>query len=110
MSDERSAAESLQRPAFYALAPGGWRDLVTLLHLPYTIWTMGYVAFGAAAAPDPQLDRFLGPLVAVTLAIGLGAHALDELHGHPMGLRLSDPVLIGLAALGLGGALGVCVA
>jgi hypothetical protein len=24
------------RPAFYALAPGGWRDYVTLLHAPYT--------------------------------------------------------------------------
>jgi hypothetical protein len=110
MRDERSGAESLEGPAFYALSPGGWRDLVTLLHLPYTIWTMGYVAFGAAAAPDPQLDRFLGPLVAVTLAIGLGAHALDELHGHPLELRLSDSTLIALAALGLGGAIGVCIA
>ena len=40
-----------QRPAFYALRPGGWRDLVTLLHPPYTAWHLSYVALGAAAAP-----------------------------------------------------------
>ena len=26
------------RPAFYALRSGGWRDYVTLLHPPYTLW------------------------------------------------------------------------
>ena len=31
------------RPAFYALAPGGWRDYVTLLHPPYTLWHLSYV-------------------------------------------------------------------
>ena len=36
------------RPAFYALAQGGWRDYVTLLHLPYTLWHLSYVAIGAA--------------------------------------------------------------
>ena len=36
------------RPAFYALAPGGWRDYVTLLHPPYTLWHLSYVAIGAA--------------------------------------------------------------
>ena len=41
----------LERPAFYALRPGGWRDLVTLLHPPYTAWHLSYVALGAAAAP-----------------------------------------------------------
>ena len=44
------SAES--RPAFYALAPGGWRDYVTLLHPPYTLWHLSYVAIGAALAPD----------------------------------------------------------
>ena len=40
----------LERPAFYALRGGGWRDLVTLLHPPYTAWHLSYVALGAAAA------------------------------------------------------------
>ena len=39
------------RPAFYALRPGGWRDYVTLLHPPYTLWHLSYVAVGAALAP-----------------------------------------------------------
>ena len=39
------------RPAFYALRPGGWRDYVTLLHPPYTLWHLSYVAIGAALAP-----------------------------------------------------------
>ena len=40
------------RAAFYALAPGGWRDYVTLLHPPYTAWHLSYVAIGAALAPS----------------------------------------------------------
>ena len=39
---------SEDRPAFYALAPGGWRDWWTLLHPPYTLWHLSYVALGAA--------------------------------------------------------------
>ena len=39
------------RPSFYALRPGGWRDYITLLHPPYTLWHLSYVAVGAALAP-----------------------------------------------------------
>ena len=42
------------RPAFYALARGGWRDYVTLLHPPYTLWHLSYVAIGAALAPTSR--------------------------------------------------------
>ena len=45
------------RPAFYALARGGWRDYVTLLHPPYTLWHLSYVGIGAALAPDLPLNR-----------------------------------------------------
>jgi len=37
-----------ERPSWYALEKGGWRDYVTLLHLPYTAWHLSYVAVGAA--------------------------------------------------------------
>ena len=47
------------RPAFYALAQGGWRDYVTLLHLPYTLWHLSYVAIGAALAPELEANRLL---------------------------------------------------
>jgi len=45
------------RPAFYALSPGGWRDYVTLLHPPYTLWHLSYVVIGASLAPDLRYWR-----------------------------------------------------
>ena len=98
------------RPAFYALRPGGWRDLVTVLHPPYTAWHLSYVAIGAAAAPQVHADRLLAALAAFFLAVGVSAHALDELNGRPLGTGLSDRALIVLAALGLAGATAIGVA
>ena len=92
------------------MRPGGWRDLVTLLHPPYTAWHLSYVALGAAAAPTLHADRLLAALGAFFLAVGFSAHALDELNGRPLGTRLSDRTLIGLAAAGLGGAIAIGVA
>jgi hypothetical protein len=57
----------LDRPAFYALRSGGWRDLVTLLHPPYTAWHLSYVALGAAAAPQIHVGRLLATLGAFFL-------------------------------------------
>src|SRR3954447_16832532 len=99
-----STRRSPDRPAFYALAPGGWRDLVTLLHPPYTGWHLSYVAFGAAAAPTLHADRLVWALVAFFLGMGISAHALDELNGRPLRTRLSDRALVVLAALGILGA------
>jgi hypothetical protein len=104
------AAEAEQRPAFYALRPGGWRDLVTLLHPPYTLWHVSYVAIGAAAAPQIHSGRLAAALAAFFLAVGIGAHSLDELHGRPLGTRLSQRALLVLAIGGLGGALAIGVA
>ena len=95
------------RPAFYALAPGGWRDYVTLLHPPYTLWHLSYVAIGAALAPHLDMERLLVALAAFFLAVGIGAHALDELNGRPLGTRISDRVLIGLAAASIGAAVAL---
>ena len=102
--------EVAERPAFYALRQGGWRDLVTILHPPYTAWHLSYVMLGAAAAPQLHAARLWSALVAFFLAVGVAAHALDELNGHPLRTRLSDPVLIGLAAVGLAGAVGIGIA
>jgi hypothetical protein len=103
-------APELERPAFYALRPGGWRDLVTILHPPYTAWHLSYVALGAAAAPTVHADRVGAALGAFALAVGVGAHALDELHGRPLGTGLSDRALIALAITGLGGAVAIGIA
>jgi len=98
------AAPPAERPAFYALAAGGWRDVVTLLHPPYTAWHLSYVAIGAAMAPVLHGSRLLAALVAFALAVGVAAHALDELRGRPLGTQLPDGALIALAVVGLGGA------
>jgi hypothetical protein len=100
-------AEVADRPAFYALRPGGWRDLITILHPPYTAWHLSYVAFGAAAAPELHPTRLWAALAAFFLAVGVAAHALDELRGHPLRTRLSDRSLIVLAGSALAGAVGI---
>ena len=100
----------VERPAFYALASGSWRDLVTLLHPPYTVWHLSYVALGAAAAPHVYVGRLVATLAAFFLAVGISAHALDELNGRPLGTRLSRGTLIGLAVVSLGGAVAIGIA
>ncbi len=97
------------RPAFYALRGGGWRDLVTLLHPPYTAWHLSYVALGAVAATHFDLGRLGSALGAFFLAVGVAAHALDELQGRPLRTALSDRALIVLTVLGLGGACAIGV-
>jgi hypothetical protein len=97
------------RPAFYALAPGGWRDYVTLLHPPYTLWHLSYVAVGAALAPEFQADILGLALLAFFLAMGVGAHALDELHGRPLATRIGRRALIALATASVTAAAAVGV-
>jgi hypothetical protein len=98
------------RPAFYALDAGGWRDYVTILHLPYTGWHLSYVVIGAALAPQLEGRRLIAALAAFFLALGVGAHALDELHDRPLRTRIPDGVLIALAALSIGAAIAIGVA
>jgi hypothetical protein len=101
---------STDRPAFYALDRGRLGDLVTLLHPPYTAWHLSYVALGAAVAPRLHADRLLWALAAFGLAVGVAAHALDELHDRPLGTRFSDRTLMTMAVTSLAGALAIGVA
>ena len=95
------------RPAFYALRPGGWRDYVTLLHPPYTLWHLSYVAIGACLAPHVHTARLLWALAAFALALGIGGHALDELNGRPLRTEITSGVLVGLAAASIAGAVAI---
>jgi hypothetical protein len=97
----------VSRPAYYALAPGGWRDYYTLLHPPYTAWHLSYVAVGAALTPAFAWDRFLPTLAAFFLAVGIGAHALDELNGRPLRTSIPGGVLAGLAGVSIAGAVAI---
>lgn len=103
MSDEA-------RPSFYALAPGGWRDYVTLLHLPYTLWHVSYVVIGACLAPHVPAGRLALTVLAFFLGLGVGAHALDELNGRPLNTRIPTAMLVVLAVASLGGASGIGIA
>ena len=98
------------RPAFYALAPGGWRDYVTLLHPPYTAWHLSYVAIGAALAPHFYPGRLAAAAVAFFLAMGIGAHALDELQGRPLATRIPRPTLVVLTVVSLAAAVAIGIA
>ena len=90
--------------AFYALDGGGWRDYWTLLHPPYTLWHLSFVAIGACMVPVIR-PAYLGlAILAFFLAVGIAAHALDELRGRPLRTRISNRILVGLAALALLGA------
>jgi hypothetical protein len=98
------------RPAWYALRRGGARDWVTLLHLPYTAWHLSYVALGAALASTFHGDRLVAALAAFFLALGVAAHALDELNGRPLRTEIPTAALVGAAIVGLGGAVAIGVA
>jgi hypothetical protein len=98
-----------ERPAFYALRPGGWRDYWTLLHPPYTIWHLSYVAIGASTASQLSLQYLAESLAAFFLAVGLAAHALDELRGRPLRTAIGDSALWMIAAVGLAGGAGLGV-
>jgi len=99
--------EPYRRPAYYALRPGGWRDLITILHPPYTAWHLSYVVFGAVAAQHLYLNRFVATLAAFLLAVGIAAHAFDEVHSRPLQTTLSNRSLYSLAAASLAGALAI---
>lgn len=96
-----------ERPAFYALSSGGWRDYWTLLHPPYTLWHLSYVAIGAALAPALRPAYLAMALAGFFLGVGVAAHALDELHGRPLQTRISSRMLVALAAVALAGALAL---
>ena len=101
---------SAERPAYYAARPGGWRDWWTLLHPPYTAWHLAYVVIGACLAPVVDTTRLIATLLAFFLAVGVAAHALDEMHGRPLRTQIPTPALVGAATVGLVGALVLGVA
>jgi hypothetical protein len=97
---ERGGAQ----PAFYALPRGSWRDWWTVAHPPYTAWHLSYVVIGACLAPTVRWSTLLWTLLAFFLAVGMGAHALDELHGRPLRTAIPVRALWAAVVAGVGGA------
>src|SRR5664279_10146 len=90
--------------AFYARRGSTPADWWTLLHPPYTLWHLSYVVMGAALAPRLSWALLAGTVLAFFLAVGLAAHALDELAGRPLNTVISDRTLQTVAATSLTGA------
>ena len=110
MSAPEHGADALAKPAYYAARSGGWRDWWTLLHPPYTAWHLSYAVIGAALAPHVQASRLVATVLAFFLAVGVAAHALDELRGRPLRTQIPGPALVAAVAAGLAGALVLGVA
>jgi hypothetical protein len=96
------------RPAFYAPTGSVTGDVVSLLHVPYTLWHLSYVPIGAALAPTLDWLVLGGTIAAFAIGLGVGAHALDEVKGRPLGTHLPDRTLwaMGLGAMGVALAVG----
>jgi len=101
---------TMARPAYYAARPGGWRDWWTILHPPYTAWHLSYVVLGAALAPHTDGTRLAATLLAFFFAVGVSAHALDELHGRPLHTEIATRWLVASAVGGLVVACGIGLA
>jgi hypothetical protein len=98
-------------PAFYAPRTTGWRrDVWALLHPPYTAWHLSYVLIGASLAPAVSVVRLIATLLAFFLAVGVAAHALDELRGRPLQTDIPAGVLWTAAVIGLLGAVALGIA
>jgi hypothetical protein len=98
-------------PAYYAARTTGWRrDVWALLHPPYTAWHLSYVLIGASLAPTVSVVRLIATLLAFFLAVGVAAHALDELRGRPLQTDIPAGVLWTAAVVGLLGAVGLGIA
>jgi hypothetical protein len=98
-------------PAYYTGRSSGWRrDIWAVLHPPYTAWHLSYVLIGAGLAPSVNAVRLVATLLAFFLAVGISAHALDELKGRPLGTEIPSSILTAAAALGLLGAVGLGIA
>ena len=96
-------------PAYYGIHGGGWRDWWIVLHPPYTAWHLSYVVIGAMLAPTVHGGRLIATLIAFFAAVGVAAHALDELHGRPLRTEIPSATLAAAAVIGLTVAVGIGV-
>lgn len=107
-STQRGARDAATGPAYYArsrILRARWMgDWWTLLHPPYTLWHLSYVVIGACLVGPVMVARLVATLLAFFLAVGIGAHALDELRGRPLRTSIPSWQLVVASVVGLGGA------
>jgi tRNA threonylcarbamoyladenosine modification (KEOPS) complex Pcc1 subunit len=73
------------------------------------LWHLSFVVIGASLASEVQMRWLVETLLAFFLAMGLAAHALDELNGRPLRTRIPGGVLVAIAVVGLAGAVALGV-
>jgi hypothetical protein len=94
-------------PAYYAAGRGRLRDMRAVLHPPYTLWHLSYVVLGGLCGRHVDWGVLGATLLAFFLAVGVSAHALDELRGRPLRTELPAGVLVGAGVVGLAGAVAL---
>ena len=108
---ESPAAEG---PAFYSRPPfltrPRWREWWTVLHPPYTMLHLSLVTVGACLAGPVNAVHWVATLLAFFLAVGVAAHALDELSGRPLLTTIPSSHLVAAAVIGLAGAVALGIA
>jgi asparagine N-glycosylation enzyme membrane subunit Stt3 len=81
-----------------------------VLHPPYTMLHLSLVTVGACLAGPVNTVHWIATLLAFFLAVGIGAHALDELNGRPLKTTIPSGQLVAAAFVGLGGAVALGIA
>lgn len=97
-------------PAYYAGGHGWTRDVRAVLHPPYTAWHLSYVVLGAISGPRFSWSILGATMLAFFLAVGVSAHALDELRDRPLRTALPASTLVAASAIGIAGAVALGIA
>lgn len=84
-----------------------WARWLNVLHWPFTLWHLSYVALGAAMAGEIHWVILGWTVLAFFLAMGIGAHCLDLVRGDPLALRLSRSNLVLVGTVGVAAAAGI---
>ena len=108
MSESPRNEAPVAGPSFYAqpkfLSRPRLREWWTVLHPPYTMLHLSLVTIGACLVGPVNAVRLAVTLVAFFLAVGGGAHSLDELHGRPLKSSMPTWQLVTASCVGVGGA------
>ncbi len=66
---------------WYQATGSKWAELWTILHLPYTLMSLSFLAIGFSLGGVTRWDAFIGITAANFLGLGLAAHSFDQLPG-----------------------------
>ena len=99
------------RQTWYQSEGSKLAEVWTILHLPYTLMNLSFLAIGFGLSGVQRWDVFFGIMIAYFLGLGLAAHSFDQLPG--MGsnyikhLTPKELWLIGLSSLTLALMVGI---